>query len=144
MSGLDGLFHGGVPGLRPGDLLVGGSSRRSHDGCPFCEARARGEGVIIDGHVVDGPSSYPDRVYVTTDRCYGRFYASLYGYGDLYRVEPVGEMVPSAEDHFPTWTVAQARVRSVVERAVLLSRSQRRQMLKRWTAADLTAAGGAA
>jgi hypothetical protein len=33
------LFHGGVPGLRPGDLVEPGHDRRVHAGCPFCEAR---------------------------------------------------------------------------------------------------------
>lgn len=94
------LWHGGVPGLRSGDLLTGGQERRTHDGCPMCAARTNGTATI------DAKSARPDRVYLTTVREYARFYASLYGRGDLYRVEALdsGDLEPSTEDHFPTWT----------------------------------------
>ena len=98
------LWHGGVPGLRRGDVLTGGQSRRVHEGCPFCEAREAGGAVTIDGVGIDGPSFRPDRAYVTADREYARFHASLWGRGDLYRVEPIDpdDLEPSTEDHFPS------------------------------------------
>ncbi|GAB3376370.1 hypothetical protein GCM10027360_53240 [Amycolatopsis echigonensis] len=52
--------------------------------------------------------------------------------GDLYRVEPVGDVDPSTEDPFDTWTVAAARVVSVYDRAVRLTNGQRRRLLARW------------
>lgn len=79
-------------------------------------------------------------MYLTTDREYARFYASLYGRGDLYRVEPVGDVTVSVEDHFPTWTAAAARVTAVYARAVLLTWTQRRALQRTWKAADEAAA----
>lgn len=114
------LYHGGVPGLSPGDLLRPGHSRdHLHPGCPWCEARANGS-----SHLGDGPSQRR-AVYVTTDRAYARWHASLYGRGDLYEVEPVGAVEPSDEDPIPTWTCGAARVVLVVQRAVLLTMQQR-------------------
>lgn len=114
------LYHGGVPGLGPGDALKPGHSRdHNHPGCPWCEARAKGE-----SHGGDGPSQR-EAVYVTTDRGYARFHASLYGHGDLYEVEPVGALEASAEDPVPAWTCPEARVVLVVQRSVLLTMRQR-------------------
>jgi hypothetical protein len=122
-------FHGGAPGLAIGALLEPGHSRdHRHPGCPWCEARARG-----DAHLgADGPSHRPDRVYMTEDREYARYHASLYGRGDLYLVEPVGEVEPSDEDSFPTATAPAARVVAVLARSVLLSMPQRRRIAERW------------
>ncbi|MEU5834535.1 hypothetical protein ABZ820_12795 [Streptomyces diacarni] len=132
-------FHGGVPGLRPGDLITP-HPPRVVDGCAVCQARAAGVQPTVPGlGVVDPITERPERVYVTTDRDYGRFYASRWYRGDLYVVEPVGELEESTEDRFPTWTCEAARVRSVYDRCVLLTGSQRRSLLRRWTAADLAA-----
>lgn len=131
------FWHGGVPGLTPGDMIQPGFPRRLHEGCPYCEARARGE-AILDGHggVIDAPSARPDRVYITTDRLYAKHYASLYGRGWLYRVEPIGACDPSDEDSFDTWCAEAARVVSVYDRAVLLTPSERRRLWRAWAAAD--------
>lgn len=83
-------FHGGVPGLRPGDL-ANPHPPRVLDGCPVCAARAQGLTATLYGHPVDPPTRRPDRGYITTDREYARFYASLCWYGDLYTVDPVNE-----------------------------------------------------
>ncbi|MFD3452763.1 hypothetical protein ACFWVC_11310 [Streptomyces sp. NPDC058691] len=131
-------FHGGVPGLRPGDLITP-HPPRAVDGCAICEARTQGLTATLNGQPIDPPNGRPDRVYIATDRDYGRFYASLSWYGDLYTVEPVGEMKPSTEDHFPTWCVPAARVVSVYVRAVRLTPGQRRSLLRRWTEADRAA-----
>ena len=129
------LWHGGVPGLRPGDLIEPGNERRHHDGCPFCEARkAQAAGGAVPA--LDGLAEHPDRVYLTPIREYARFYASLWGRGDLYRVEPVGELLRSTEDTMEAWHAPAARVLSVPERAVLLTWTQRRQLGRMWKAAD--------
>lgn len=131
------LWHGGAPDLRPGQLIEPGSSRKLHHGCRYCEARAAGQAVVApDGSLIDPPTGRPDRVYLTTDRDYARFYASLYGRGDLYRVEPVGEIELSTEDHFETWCAPAARVLAPVDRAVLLTPGQRRALDRKWRAAD--------
>lgn len=125
-------FHGGVDGLKPGDILRPGHDRKMHDGCPWCEARANG-----DAHLgMDGPSQV-EGVYFTTDKLYAKHYASLYGAGDLYRVEPHGEAVRSAEDSYETFIAPEARIMAVVERAVRLTPKERRRLSREWQAADL-------
>ncbi len=128
------LWHGGVPGLRIGDLLEPGHSRDDrHPGCPWCEARARGEGF----RGMDPPASHPRHVYLTTDREYARYHASLYGRGDLYLAEPIGPTeYAGAEDPFPAWHAPAARVIAVPERAVLLRMSERRKIAIRWARSD--------
>ncbi|MDX3239760.1 hypothetical protein PV392_29560 [Streptomyces sp. ME03-5709C] len=132
-------FHGGTPGLRPGDLVTP-HPPNIVDGCPICAAKAEGRQPLVPGlGVVDPLTERPDRVYLTTDRDYGRFYASKFPRGDLYVVEPVGPVEPSTEDRFPTWVCEAARVRTVYDRYVQLTVRQRRALLRRWTAADLAA-----
>lgn len=131
MTGLR-LFHGGVPDLRVGDLIVPGRERRHHDGCPWCEARNQGEAHLG----MDGPSQHVDRVYLTSNRLYAKYYASLWGRGDLYQVEPVGEVEKSTEDTVETFMAAAARVVAVLDRAVLLTMSERRRLDREWGAAD--------
>jgi hypothetical protein len=144
VASLPRLFHGGVPDLRPGDLI------RPHpprvvDGCAVCEARARGESYTVPGAgVIDPPTGRPDRVYFTSDRPYGFFYASRYWRGDLYVVEPVGCVEESTEDPFPTWCAPAARVKSVYSRCVTLTMAERRRLYRRWAEADARRAEEAA
>jgi hypothetical protein len=132
------LWHGGVPGLKVGDLVQPGHERQSHPGCQFCEARAV-EAAGGQRPALDPLSRHQDRVYLTTSREYARHFASLWGRSDLYRVEPVGEVVASSEDTIPTWTAPAARVLAVYARAVQLTWSQRRALHREWAAADLRA-----
>jgi hypothetical protein len=133
-------WHGGVPGLKVGDLVVP-HPPAVIDGCPICTARARGENYTDgQGRVIDPATGRPDRVYITTDRDYARFYASKVWLGDLYTVEPVGQLEASTEDPFPTWVCASARVVSVYTRAVRLTDRQRRALINRWRRADEAAA----
>lgn len=153
------LYHGGLAGLRPGDLLRP-APPHVVDGCPVCVARAEGRVCTVgefrewvktfhnpqakallrqmeganDWEPVDPPSQR-EAVYATTDLGYARWYASR-SQGDLYLVEPVGEAERSTEDHFPTWSCPEARVVAVVERGVRLDRRERRELLRRWKRAD--------
>lgn len=129
-------FHGGKPGLNAGDLLQPGQegNRRHMKGCLICEARKNGASPIVD------PIPIHDGVYITTDREYGRFYAAL-SMGDLYVVEPVGEMIPSEEDRFPTFVCPMARVKGVYQRVVRLTPGQRCRLISRWMEADYRADG---
>lgn len=129
MSGF--YYHGGVDGLKVGDLLEPGHSRKQHDGCPWCVARENGEAHLG----LDGPSQRAE-VYFTPNRLYAKFHASMYGRGDLYRVEPVGEVTRSTEDSLETFTAPAARVVSVYERAVQLTMTERRRLDREWAAAD--------
>ena len=85
---------------------------------------------------LDPATEHPDMIYLTPVRDYARYYASLWGRGDLYRVEPVGELVRSTEDTIETWMAPAARVVSVPERAVLLTWTQRRRLWRIWGEAD--------
>jgi hypothetical protein len=156
------LYHGGIAGLKVGDVLRP-SPPHIEDGCPVCRARAEGRTFIVgefrawlrplgeaarsalqavegvpDSAPMDPPSA-AKAVYITSDLSYARWYAAR-SRGDLYRVEPVGEMTRSAEDHFPSWTVPRARVIEVIERHVRLVRRDRRQLMREWSKADERAA----
>lgn len=124
-------YHGGVDGLKVGDILQPGHSRKQHDGCPWCLARENGEAHLG----LDGPSQRAE-VYFTPNRLYAKFHASMYGYGDLYRVEPIGEVTRSSEDSLESYTAPSARIVSVYERAVQLTWTERRRLDREWAAAD--------
>ena len=130
------LWHGGVPGLKIGDTLTGGHERKTLDGCPMCEARKKGAALLG----IDPPSAHPNKVYVTHEREYARFHASLYGRGDLYVIEPVGDTMPSTEDSIPTLLADEARIVGVYSRAVLLTPGQRRRLMRIWGHHDGVAA----
>jgi hypothetical protein len=125
------LWHGGIAGLKPGDILAP-HPRKIVDGCAICAAHTNGQAITMDGQAIDPPNAQPNRVYLTTDRHYAKFYASKWIYGDLYRVEPLSELAWSSEDPFPTWTASSARVTAVYERAVRLNDRERRRLLARW------------
>ena len=130
---MSGLFHGGVPGLRPGDLIQPGHERQLRDDCPWCQARARDEAGPAG---IDDRTGRRDRVYATTSRLYASHYASLWCRGDLYRVEPVGDVEASTEDSIESVCTPALRVLAVLDRAVLLTDSERRRLFREWTAAD--------
>lgn len=129
------LYHGGVPGLAVGDLIEPGHDRAAHEGCAWCEARMNGDAYLG----IDGPSEQKNRVYATTHRLYAKSHASLYGLGDLYHVEAVGEAEDSAEDTIATVHAPAFRVLAVADRAVRLTDKERRRLFRDWTAADAEA-----
>ena len=121
------LYHGGVPGLWVGDEILPGMARHRYvEGCPCCEAQARGEHTGIDPPTPEG------WVYATSDKEYARFYASRAVNGTLYRVQLVGDVEPSSEDHFPTWRARKAVVLGVLNQNVTLTHGQRRRLFLRW------------
>lgn len=132
------LWHGGFPGLRINDVIMPGHYRAVIEGCKFCEDRAA---EIAGGPrpEVDGASMHPNKVYLSADREYARHYASLFGRGDLYRVEAVGDVQRSTEDSIETYLADSARVIAVYARAVLLTHRQRRALQRRWATADVAA-----
>lgn len=151
-------YHGGKPGLLPGDVLLP-SSPHVTDGCPICQARAQGRGVTVGEYrrwlIAQGPQAEPvlrelrdapddaiidpptgeRAVYLTTDRGYARFYAARSA-GDLYLVRPVGDIEPSKEDPFDSYLAQSALVVGVLERGVRLRRNDRRELGRRWAKAD--------
>jgi len=119
-------WHGGKPGLRPGDVIEPqplGTGAHLIDGCEICEARKRGEQLPTDN--LDAT-----KVYITTDRTYARIYAAGYPDGALYRVEPIGDMETSP-DPVPSWGCASARVVSVYDPLVRMSAAEVRRAARR-------------
>lgn len=130
-------WHGGVPGLRAGDLIEprpAGDIGHLVDGCPTCEARRVGQPL-------DSDNNDPAFVYVTTDREYARLYAAGYPRGALYRVEPIGELFETTglKDPYPSWAVPSARVIAVYDPVVQMTVKQVRRVEK--NARKLAAAG---
>lgn len=126
-------FHGGAPGLRPGDLIEPqplGKGAHLVDGCPTCEARKTGQQLSTD-------ELDPSMVYVTTDREYARLYASGYPRGALYVVDPVGELTP-APDPVPSWGCSAARVTAVYDAYVVMTERQLRKLQRRFEQAALS------
>lgn len=118
------LFHGGVPGLQPGDLLV--------------SAAARGA-----DYAYHSPTAVyrRDRVYLTTEREMAEFWAAQYldddgrlVPGDVYQAQAIGPLRPDSD--FPRYpdtylSAREARVLRVVARAVKLSEPEHNARLRR-------------
>lgn len=121
------LYHGGAPGLRPGDTITPrrrGDIGHLVDGCPTCEARRAGAPLPDDD--LD-----PTLVYVTTDRDYARIYAAGYPRGALYRVETDEPLTPSP-DPVPSWGTPSCRVVAVLDALVRLTPAETRRAVRRY------------
>lgn len=97
-------FHGGVPGLKPGQRLM----PRAVTQTPYALGRYDRTGV-----------AKPHRVYVTTTAESAVIYAVGYpGGGWLYEVEPIGRLTPDPDCLEPglSWECARAVVVAVVGR----------------------------
>ena len=112
------LYHGGVPGLRPGDLTEPGHPRGPY------RRKFEALGPLRE---IDPPARSADLVYLTPSRIYAAGFAHAYPHGDLYRVEPVGVVDVSGEDGAETYTAPAARVIAAVDRAVILTASEERR-----------------
>lgn len=148
------LYHGGVPGKVPGDILRP-SPPHQEDGCPICVARAEDRGCTVAEYrawlieqgpraeavlemlegaplweIIDPPTGR-HAIYATSDLAYARWYAAR-SRGDLYEVNLCGGGERSTEDPFPSWFAEAAEVVTVVERRVRLVRRDRRQLMRRW------------
>lgn len=119
------FYHGGYPGLKPGDLIDPTKERKVHEGCEWCEARMKDEAAM------DPRSAHPE-VYFTENKLYAKYYASLYGRGWLYLVEPVGDYTESEEDRVPSFRAKDVRVIRVIDKAILLTWNERRQLWREW------------
>lgn len=101
-------WHGGFPGLTPGDLLL-----------PPTETGAThtltGYGVL-PGYRPDHVRA--DRVHVTTRRDSARVFAAAYPDGALYRVEPLGDMEPDPDAPDEAIRCERARVLAVYDPCV--------------------------
>lgn len=121
------LYHGGVPDLEPGDLIEPGHSRDTqHDDCPICRKRREQGAAAPEG------TQHPENVYCTTNRLYAKLHASLYGRGDVYQVEPLGELTPSTDEGDPegSYRCPLLRVKRVVDVHVTLTDKERRRLAR--------------
>lgn len=118
-------FHGGIPGFKAGDVLDAVPYRNRRASCGWCSAHAN---VLLS--TGEAPGYGADEVcahalYVTSSRLYAKARAAMWGYGDVYRVEPVGDLVQKTDpDLCLEWDVPAARVLAVYDRVVRLSRSE--------------------
>jgi hypothetical protein len=122
------LYHGGAPGFGVGESVVPHDTKRL-DGCSICEAGGDGNHL-------------PDRVFASALRLYAKYYASKWGRGWLYIVEPEGAMTRSEVDPFGTYHAASFRVIKICERGVELTMSERRHLYRLWKRDDLTRGRG--
>ena len=111
-------FHGGVPGLKPGDLVLPAATTGT--------ART----LTKYGIELGGDHVRRDRVYVTTGRDVGRAYAAFYPDGALYTVQPHGDLEPDPDCGIDglSWQCQTATVLTVVDYAVLF----RTRTVDRW------------
>lgn len=124
MSGI--LYHGGVRGLNPGDIIEPGHHRAYTDDCPLCRM-----------HDQDNPND-PDRtqhqesVYCTNDKQYARMYAAI-TQGDLYQVRPLDcQLQPGDEgSDVEEYRCDRLIVVRCVERHVKLTWKDRRRYARR-------------
>ncbi len=122
------LFHGGMPGLRVGAVIVPDMQKcRLVDGCPTCAAQA----ANVDAGDPSTPSGW---VYACADKPYARYYASRAVGGTLYRVRLDGDVEVADEDppQFHAFRARRAVVVAVVENRIILTMPERLKLWKRW------------
>lgn len=104
-------FHGGFPGLRPGDLVLPPDTTGT-------DHRLSAVSAVLGAPV---HATRTDVVYVTTGRDVARAYAAFYPDGALYEVKPRDELEPDPDCLMPglSWHCSAAEVVAVVDPVVL-------------------------
>lgn len=104
-------FHGGYPGLKPGDLILP----------PDQTGTEHRLSAIAAEHGGPAYSTRTDIVYITTVRDVARAFAAFYPDGALYEVEPHGVLEPDPDCATPglSWQCQAAEIRTVVDPVVL-------------------------
>lgn len=118
------LYHGGVPDLKPGDIIEPGHSRDNYDDCPICRARREKGASAIEG------TGHQEQVYCTTMRDYAAEYAAIYGKGDVYQVRPIGDLIESDEDFEGCYRCDRLQIVRTVEKHVVLTPKRRRKIIR--------------
>lgn len=103
------LFHGGIPGLEPGGLLL-----------PPAES---GTERTLSAYAPHGAryGFRRDVVYLALRQDHARAYAALYPDGALYAAEPIGPTEPDPDAPGLSVMCARARVLRVVRPRVVLA-----------------------
>lgn len=101
-------FHGGIPGLAPGDrILPPDVTGTDHTLSHVAAALGMPHGTRTD------------IVYATRIEQYARVYAALYPDGALYRVEPEGPVEPDPDASEAAIMAPSARITAVVRPVVV-------------------------
>lgn len=124
-----GLYHGGIPGKRPGDIIYPAADL----GFDYTSAYEHSPGL----RAMTKPKYRPDLVYCTTHLGSARGYAARYVNedgdeipGDVYAVAPQGQLEPDPDFNHPkigavyTASAHPLTITAVVDRAVVLDRRQ--------------------
>jgi len=113
-------FHGGYPGLKPGQLILP----------PNQTGTDHRLSAIAAEHGGPAYSTRTDIVYVATGRDVARAFAAFYPDGALYEVEPRGRLEPDPDSGIPglSWQCPAAEVLTVVDPVVLF----RTRTVDRW------------
>lgn len=103
------LYHGGVPGLNPGDLILPPDrSGTNHTLSQYARP--------------DAPhGTRTDLVYLTPISQHARVFAAFYPDGALYRVMPVGGVIPDPDAPDSAVMAAEAVVLEVVRPRVVFA-----------------------
>jgi len=101
-------WHGGFPGLRPGDLILPATESGA--------VRTLTAWGSLPGY--DADHVRPDRVHLTTERASARVFAAAYPDGALYQVEPIGETEPDPDAPDEAIRCERARVVTVYDPCV--------------------------
>lgn len=117
------FWHGGISGLQVGDLILPPTATRSG---------------ISTSQLMD--EARPDRVYIATDRELARTFAAIIfehlGAGDLYRVQPIGEIRTDPDYPACSFEARQARILAVDEIDVQLTSTERVQRTAKYMTWD--------
>lgn len=101
-------WHGGFPGLKPGDLIVPATeSGTTHNLTGYGSQPGYGAGHVR-----------ADRVHLTTERSSAKAFAAAYPNGALYQAEPVGEIEPDPDAPDEAIRCERARVIAVYDPCV--------------------------
>ncbi|MDX3575932.1 hypothetical protein [Streptomyces sp. FL07-04A] len=105
-------FHGGYPGLKPGDLILPPDQTGTEHRLSATSAE-----LGAPAH-----ATRTDVVYLTTGRDIAKVYAAFYPDGALYEVQPDGDLHPDPDCTVPgvSYQAPAARILRVTDPAVLL------------------------
>lgn len=117
------FWHGGIGGLQVGDLILPPTMTRSR---------------LSTSQLMD--EARPDRVYIATDREVARTFAAILfeqlSAGDLYQVQPMGEIRTDPDYPDCSFEARQARILAVDEVDVQLTSSERVQRTAKYMTWD--------
>jgi len=115
------FYHGGIPGLRPGDRVLPPSTT--------------GKPTVLDFARETAPCGpqREDRVYLATEVEHARVFAAAYPYGGVYEVDPVGFVAPDPDATGPgySWQAGEAVVVLVLKHGNRKKAVRARRKLRR-------------